>query len=175
MKKVVKWTLAVAAAATMGAGCNSAWWQALESNPVLQVQTFEQGVQVVLNEAQVAWTADVQPLLPAASAAAITQQFENALFAANHALQVLNDAVATAVTAQTSSPSFTVIETAITDAISQVLAIVNQYETNQPIDAGAILATSKAGTAPVGHASPALADAYSGLAKLKKMAVHGTI
>ena len=171
MKKLIIGTAFLAAAATMGAGCNSAWWQSFVSNPVLQVQTFEQGVQVVLNEAQLAW-AVVLPLLPAANVAAITQQYENALFAVNHAVKVLNDAVTAAVSAQTSNPNFSALMAAVTDAIGQVLAIVNQYNTNSPIDAGAILSATKGAPSSATSGTAALADAYDGLAKLKQMAGH---
>jgi hypothetical protein len=171
MKKIIFGAVLLATSATMGAGCDSAWWQAFESNPILQVQTFEQGVQVVMNEAQLAWAVAL-PLIPTTSVAVVTQQYQNAVFAVNHALQVLNDAVTAAVAAKQPTPNFAALMTAITDAITQVLAIVNQYNTNQPIDAGTILATASGGAGSAVKGNPALADAYAGLANLKKMAGH---
>jgi hypothetical protein len=143
-------------------GCTS-WWKQFESNPVAEVQSFEQGVQIVLNDAQLAWTI-VQPYLPPATAAAINAQFVKAVADVNHALSVLNDAVQVAVAAQTSNPDFSTMMAAVTDAIAQVLAIIDQY-TNLPIvmDGGAAVAANN-GKAPM---SPMLADAHAGLASLK--------
>ena len=48
-------------------GCNSAWWQNFQNDPVAGVHTFEQGVVIALNGAQLAW-ATILPLLPASVA-----------------------------------------------------------------------------------------------------------
>lgn len=135
MKKVLAATVLSLALATPA--CNSSWWQNFVDDPVQQVQTFEQGVQVALNDAAIAWSV-VQPFLPAANAAQITQQYNNAVFAVNHTLHALSDAVAAAVAAQTPNPNFSVLMTAVTDAIGQVLAIIQQYVQSAPtaIDGG---------------------------------------
>lgn len=119
------------------AGCASTWWTSFTNDPVQIVQSFEQGVQIALNDAAIAWSV-VQPFLPAASAAQITQQYTNAVFAVNHSLQVLSDAVTAAVAAQTPNPDFSTLMTAVTDAVSQVLAIIQQYVATPPaaVDGG---------------------------------------
>ena len=146
-------------------GCSSSWWQNFISDPAAQVQTFEAGVQVVLSQAQVAWTI-VQPFLPAASAATITQQYENAVYAVNGALQVLNDAVTAAIAAQQPTPDFSGLMTAVTNAITTVIGIVQQYVGNAPVvvDGGA---AAPAAPAKVPTAVPALTAAQAGLASLQ--------
>lgn len=170
--------MVLAAAVGIGAaistvGCGSSWWANFTNDPARQVQTFEQGVQLVLNDTQIAWTV-IQPLLPADKAAAITQQYENGVFAVNHALTVLNDAVTAAVAAQQPNPDFTALMTAVTDAVGQVLAIIHQYM--QPVtppappvaDAGPP-ATQLKGPMQI----PAYDDAMAGLTQLKKQAARG--
>jgi hypothetical protein len=158
--------LAAAPLTVATASCASvaAWWQQFESNPEAQVTAFEQGVQVALSDAQLAWTI-AQPFLPTAQAAAINTQFNNAVFAVNHALSVLNDAVQVAVNAQNATPSFTALMAAVTDAVGNVLAIIDQY-TNTPVvsDAGVVTSVANSSKAPY---SPALADAHAGLTSLK--------
>ena len=141
----------------------SAWWQQFESNPEAQVQAFETGVQLVLSDAQIAWGI-AQPFIPASSLQTVTTQYNNAVFAVNHAISVLNDAVTVAVNAQNATPNFTTLMAAVTDAVANVIAIVDQY-TNTPVvsDAG-VPATANSSKAPM---SPALADAHTGLASLK--------
>jgi hypothetical protein len=155
----------------MGAtqACTSSWWANFSSNPAAVATAFEQGVQVVLNDAQLAWNS-IQPFLPAGTAATINAQFNNAVFAVNHALTALNDAIAVAVAAQNSNPNFTAIMATVTDAVAQVIAIIDQYTASSPApvavaDGGAAqVATPNVGKAPM---SPALVDAHAGLASLK--------
>lgn len=129
MRKSIIIAALVAAVPVMGAtvaGCNSAWWQNFQSNPVEQVQTFEATVQVALNAAQLAWPA-ILPAIPAASQAQANLQFTNAVTAVNDAMQVLNDGVNAAVAAQQPNPNFATLMQAVSDAISQVIAIVDLY------------------------------------------------
>jgi hypothetical protein len=111
------------------AGCNSAWWQNFLNNPMAQVQTFEQGVQVALNAAQSAW-AFILPLIPASAQAQATTQYNNAVSAVNHALQVLNDGVAAAVAAKQATFDATQFMQAVSDAVAQIIAIIDQYKSS---------------------------------------------
>lgn len=162
-------TTATVVPAALGAalvGCNSQWWQNVINDPSAAVTAFEQGVQVALNDAAVAW-AVVQPFLPPVSAAQITQQYHNAVFAVNHALVVLNDAVDAAIAAHQTTPDFSVLMAAVTDAVAQVLAIIQQYSSNS-----SSTAPTDGGVAPVGGAAgkpmnPALYEAQAQLSKLK--------
>lgn len=136
MPKFVTIAIFVAMTSVAAAGCSgcATWWQNFIANPVAQVQTFEQTVQVALNDAQIAWPS-VVPFLPAAQSAAISLQFTNAVAAVNHALALLNDAVQAAVAAQTSDPDFSALMVAVSDAVGQVVAIIAEY-TQASSDAG---------------------------------------
>lgn len=170
MRKTVLAVILAASIPVMGAtaACNSAWWQNFESNPVANVQAFESGVQIVLSDVQIAWGVAL-PFIPASAVAQVTTQYNNAVFAVNHALTLLNDAVNAAVVAQTSNPNFTALMADVTNAIAQVVAVVDQYTTNAPIvaDGGAPMAAAAvaSGKAPY---TPALADAHAILGNLKK-------
>jgi hypothetical protein len=156
--------LAAAPLTAVTTACGSAWWQQFESNPEAQVQAFETGVQLVLSDAQIAWGI-AQPFIPASSLQTVTTQYNNAVFAVNHAISVLNDAVTVAVNAQNATPSFTALMAAVTDAVTNVLAIIDQYtSTSIVLDGGAVASTSVAGKAP---SSPALTEAHAGLTSLK--------
>ncbi len=154
-------------------GCNSAWWQNITSNPVEAVQEFEAGINVAVSAAQLAWPAILQAI-PAANQAQAQQQFTNALSSVNHAMQLLNDGVNAAVAAQTSNPNFTALMQAVSDAVAQVVAIVDTYTGTQPapaptpaVDAGpavaAVVYSPKVPTA-VGNVTDMHA-AYSSLSR----------
>lgn len=154
--------------------CSSTWLQNFQNNPVEQIQVFESGVHTALASAQVAWSF-VQPFLPAASAAAITQQYENAVFAVTHALTVLDDGVTAALAAQQTNPDFTALTAAVTNAVAQVIAIIDQYKGVVPPDGG-VIAVPDAGSSAPGSAAvvtlPGLEDARTRLTALKQMAHH---
>ncbi len=131
MKKiplVLMLVLSVFAGSVTGCAAAAAWWQQFQSNPVAQVQAFEQTVQVALSSAQVAFSV-ILPLLPSAAQATAQADFNNAVISVNHALQALNDAVQAAVIAQTPSPDFTAVITNVEAAMKQVIDIVEQYVT----------------------------------------------
>jgi len=167
---------AVVGASSLAAGgglvaCGGSWWSNFTNDPVQVVQVFEQGVQVAVSDAQIAWTF-VQPFLPADKVAQINQQFMNAIAAVNHGLKVLNDAVQAAVAAHQPNPDFAALMAAVTDAVQQVLAIIAQYTVTPPAaDAGApdggTVAASAGGKAPV---SQAYLDAQAVLADLQRQA-----
>ena len=140
MRKTI---VSVAVACALGTGvavipgCSSTWWQNFQQNPVEQVQTFEAAVEVGLNAAELAWPA-ILPALPASSQAQAQLQFTNAVSAVNHALQALNDGVNAAVAAQQANPNFTALMQAVSDAVAQVVAIVDLYTQSAPVaDGGA--------------------------------------
>jgi hypothetical protein len=149
MKKVKLFAvMCLLSVVTVSAGCaaTTAWWENFEANPVAQVQTFEQGVQVTLSGATIAFTV-LLPKLPAADQAAATTDFNNAVVSVNHALQALNDAVTAAVDAKQANPNFAGAIAAATDAVNQVIAIVDQYTKKVPAPAPALpgLADAKLG------------------------------
>jgi hypothetical protein len=120
-------------------GCNPSWWQQVTTNPVEAVQEFEAAISVAVSAAQLAWPA-ILPSIPVASQAQANTAFENALSAVNHAEQALNDGVNAAVIAQQSNPDFTALMQAVSDAVGQVVAIIDEFMKPSPApvaDAGA--------------------------------------
>ena len=111
--------------------CNSAWWQNFTNNPVAEVQAFEQSVQVVLNIAEASW-ATIEPFLPANVQAQAQAAYSAAVVVVNKAIVALNDAVQAAIAAQGPAPDFTAVMQAVSDAIAQVVAIINQFKTQVP-------------------------------------------
>ena len=137
--------LLVASAASAGCAEVSTWWQNFQSNPVAQVTTFEQGAQVALSGAQVAFNLLLPRLAPADQAQATTD-FNNAVATVNHSLVVLNDAVTAAADAKQANPDFSGAMTAVTDAVNQVIAIVDQYtaKATTPVPNATCLVDAKA-------------------------------
>ncbi len=142
-KTLVAFTVVALAATVPGCAAFTSWWQTFENDPVAQVQTFEAATQVAINAAELAWPA-ILPTIPAANQAQAVLQFNNAITAIDDAEQALNDGVNVAVIAKSSSPNFTTLMQAVTDAVSQVTAIVDLYSgTTIPVasaDAGAAAA-----------------------------------
>jgi hypothetical protein len=135
-KSLVSVTVMIALGAGI-AGCGSAWWQQVTSNPALDVQTFESAIQIAVNAAQLAWPA-ILSAIPAANQVVANQQFQNAVSAVNHGEQVLNDAVNAAAAVGQTNPNFTALMQAVSDAVGQVVAIVSTYTVPVPAtDAGA--------------------------------------
>jgi hypothetical protein len=151
----------------IGVGCASTWWQQVTSNPAIAVQTFESGVQIAINAAELAWPAILQAI-PAANQAAVNTQFQNALSSVNHALQVLNDGVNAAAAAQQSQPNFTALMQAVSDAVSQVIAIVDTYVAT-PSDAGAPSVAAK--VVLTGSAAQNVVDMHSAYNSLGRFGV----
>jgi hypothetical protein len=163
-------SLSAALALGAVAGCNSPWWQQVQANPAAAVQQFETAAQVAIDGAQIAW-ATIMPLLPPATAQAINSQFLKAISSVNHALQVLNDAVVAAEAAKQSNPDFTALMQAVSDAVGQVIAIIQTYVSMPATaDAGAADA-APAGAGPkliAADACPGYADLISAQASMKR-------
>jgi hypothetical protein len=98
-------------------------------NPVDKVQVFEQAADVAVDGAKLAFAA-ILPNIPADKQAQAITQFNNALAAVTHAEQALLDAANAAAEAQQPKPDFSVVMKDVTDAVNQVLAIVDQYKSS---------------------------------------------
>ncbi len=138
MRKLI---VAGALVATLGgaAGCATlaSWWQEFENNPAEQAQVISQEAQVALNGAQLAWNS-ILPLIPQAAQAAANALFINLMASANHAVTALLDALTAAADSQTSNPNFAAAISAVSAAVDQVLAIINQYTgAGTTVDGGA--------------------------------------
>jgi hypothetical protein len=162
MKKLLL-TLTLFATLVLGSGCATLqnWWDQFKSNPVEYVQTFEQGVQVAISDATIAFQIIVQ-YLPANVQVQAQTDFDNAVVSVNHALTALSDAVQAAMDAQQPNPDFTALITAVTSAVQQVIAIINQYTNAPPAPPSAIAALPPRPTSP-----PGLADAQAILSSLQ--------
>ena len=159
---MIKTKIAMLAAAALlalnVAGCGANWLANFKSNPVAVVQQEEQTAQVIINDAQTAWPF-VKGLIPSANQAQAQTDFNNAVFAANHALVVLNDAIQVALDAQTPNPDFSAAMQSVTDAVSQVINIINQFKNS----AAPQLKLEAPGTPDV------FADMNTGVATLRKI------
>lgn len=112
-------------------GCNSAWWQNFKNDPTAQVQLFETSVQTALSDADVVWQS-VKMYLPADLRVKAQGRYDQAVFAVNRALQLLNDGVQAAVEAQQASPDFSKLIQAVSDAVAQVVALINELKATPP-------------------------------------------
>lgn len=129
MKKIVTIMVLTTTLFTSGCATLSSWWNSFTENPAAQIQGFFQQVQTVLTLLEGAWSL-VQPFIPASALPSVQKQYALAVSAVGHAEGVLQDAVNAAVAAKTSPmPDFSALITAVTDAINQVIAIVDQYKT----------------------------------------------
>jgi hypothetical protein len=93
--------------------------------------SFEQTAQVVLNDAQLAWPIVVN-FIPVAQQPVAQTDFSNAVFASNKALLALSDAIATAQGLNQANPDLTTVMQSVSDAVSQVVAIVNKFRSSAP-------------------------------------------
>jgi len=113
-----------------GCAAVQAWWSAFESDPVAQVQTFETDANILISNLTTAWDVLVV-FLPANVAQQAQVQFNNAVAAINLALQALQDAVQAAVDAKNNAPDFSATILDVNNAIQAIVAIVNEYKTQQ--------------------------------------------
>ena len=105
------------------------WWENFRNNPAAQVQVIENGVQLAISDATIAFQA-IKPFLPADAQVKAQGEFDNAVLAVNRAEQALDDAVQAAAAAQQPNPDFSKLVAAVVDAVKQVIAIVDQYKGN---------------------------------------------
>lgn len=129
-----------------------------------QVQTFETTTQIVISNLTTAWET-IRIFLPVAVAQQAQVQFDNAVAAVNHALQALQDGVQAAVDAKNNAPDFSKAILDVSNAVQQIVAIVEEYKTQQVQPAGVVKATASA-------EPPGLADAKIGLEHMRHYQVH---
>ena len=112
---------------TLSCASASAWWQNFLKDPVAQIQVFEQDVNTILTDVQAAWVL-VSPLLGGQQAAA-TDAYNKAVSDVGHTMGILSDAVQAAVDAKTTpAPDFTAMTAAVTDALQQLVSIVDSFQ-----------------------------------------------
>ena len=154
--------------------CSSAWFNNFKNDPIAQVQTFENTVKTTLDIAAVVWTG-VKPYLSADVAAKAQLRYDQAIIVVNKALVALNDAVQVAVESQQAHPDFSKLIANVTDAVAQVIAIIDEFKTAAPA-----VAMPSDGGMPEGGVKmavsagdpPGYADMKASQAQMKKMAVR---
>ena len=118
-------TLVLASTLTvvLPAGCNQ---PITVSNTIAAAEEASQTAAAVVADAEVVWPI-VYAAIPAANQAAAQTAYNEGLFTANHAILTLNDAIAAAIAASTPNPNFTAAISALSDAVAQIVAIVEQF------------------------------------------------
>jgi|GEM_PF-2200347 len=115
----------------------------------------------VVADAQAAWPI-VKALLPPADQAAAEDAFDKAVFTANHAILVLNDAIAAAIAANNPSPNLGQLLASLSDAVAQVVAVVQEFQGKAP--------QSVAKTRVAASGVDAVADMQMGAARVRSIA-----
>lgn len=113
---------------------------AVVANAIAAAQAAAQTATTLVSDAQAAWPA-VKALLPADKQAAAQDAFDKAVFAANHALLALNDAITAAIAANNPTFDFTALLSALGDAAMQVIAVLQGFHV-LPAGAPSIAASS---------------------------------
>lgn len=134
----MKRLLALVALVFTLSGCAAvqAWWASFQADPVAQVQTFETDTQIVISNLTTAWNIIVV-FLPPTVVPQAQQQFNNAIAAANHVLQALQNLVQAAIDAKNNAPDFSAALLDVSNAVQQIVAIVTLYQNQQVQPAGA--------------------------------------
>jgi hypothetical protein len=114
--------------------CASSWWAQFQADPAAEVAAFETSAQTALQLLQVAWSS-LSFLLPPNVLATTQVTYNKAVAVAEAGLTALQDAVQTAVDAQTSNPSFSALIADVSNDIQAIEAIVDQF-TSPSGDAG---------------------------------------
>ena len=141
--------LVLAATPVAVAGCNSAWWQNIQNNPVAAVDAFEKDVNIGLSIAAISWNS-IKVYLPADQAVKAQLRYDQAVFAVNKSLALLNDGVQAAVDAKNPNPDFTKLIADVSDALAQVIAIIDEFKASAPTPAPSALALPARGE-PTGY------------------------
>jgi hypothetical protein len=111
--------------------------QNVVTSAVITAQEVVSVANTVVADAQVAWPI-VYALIPASAQPAAQTAYNNAVLTANSAIMALADAIQAAQAVSQTDPNFTAAIQAVSNAIAQIIAIVNQYTGTTPaVDGGA--------------------------------------
>jgi hypothetical protein len=141
-------------------GCNQ---PLVPTNAIASAEAASQTAAAVVADAQVVWPI-IYAAIPAANQAAAQTAYSEGLFTANHAILALNDAIAAAIAANTPSPNFTAVIGQLSDAVAQIVSIVQSFMTTAPSPTVAAHVRTSAGV-------DAIFDMSSASAKLKGLTV----
>jgi hypothetical protein len=146
--------LAPPAAGVAATGCTP---PAVPTNVIAAAEVVVETATTVIADAQAVWPI-VLAAVPAAQQPAAQDAFNKAVFAANHAVLALDDAIQVAIAADLSHPDFTAIIGQVADAVAQVVSIVQSF--HGPLTAEHVLRAQPSGV-------DAVADMAAASARLK--------
>jgi hypothetical protein len=98
---------------------------------IQEAQLFETGVQVALETAEALWPGIVT-LLPVAQQTVANAAYQDAVVTANGTLATLNDAITVAEDSGNPIANIAALTAAVSDALDQVLTVINQFKGNNP-------------------------------------------
>jgi hypothetical protein len=81
----------------------------------------------VLAIADVSWNS-IKPYLPAETLVKVQPRYDQAVLTVNKSLLILDDAVQVAIEAKNPNPDFSKLIAAVSDAVVQVVAIINEFK-----------------------------------------------
>lgn len=119
---------AVPAAGFAAIGCNQ---PVVPTNVIAAAEVVAETATTVVSDAQVVWPI-VLVTIPAAQQPSAQDAFNKAVFAANHAILALNDAIQVAIASNTPNPDFTAIIGQVSDAVAQIVSIVQNFQSAAP-------------------------------------------
>lgn len=137
LKSIRSAAVALMLAVTMATSACSSWLTNFKNDPTAAIASFLQQVSAYIAAAEAIFNV-IAPLLSADKQATARADFAKAVATADHAIQALTDAENAAVAAGNSTPDFTAVTNAVVDAVNQIEAIVEQYQT-PPAGAAAII------------------------------------
>lgn len=144
--------IALPAGGTLVSGCTQ---PLVPISVIAGAQTAAMTAQTVVTGAQAAWPI-ILAAIPAAQQAAAQEAFDSAVFASNHAILALDDAIQAAIAANNANPDLTAVISQVADAVAQVVAIVQRFHLLAPPAAVARMKTST-GVDAIGDLSAASA------------------
>lgn len=113
-----------AVAGTAAIGCSQ---PVVPTNIIAAAEAVAQTAATVIADAQAVWPL-VLASIPAAQQSSAQNAFDKAVFAANHAILALNDAIQVAIAANATNPDFTAIFSQVADAVAQVVSIIQSFQ-----------------------------------------------
>jgi len=101
------------------------------TSAIAAAETAAQTATTVVNDAQAAWPI-VKSFLPLVDQDAAQDAFDKGVFAVNHSILALDDAIGAAIKANIPNPDFSALLSSLGDAVSQIVAVVQEFQVKAP-------------------------------------------
>lgn len=101
------------------------------TSAIAAAETAAQTATTVVSDAQAAWPI-VKAFLPLVDQSAAQDAFDKGVFAVNHAILTLDDAINAAIAANTPNPDFSALLSSLSDGIAQIVSVVQEFRTKAP-------------------------------------------